>query len=159
MIIYPLIPFSCLDSKDDSPSHLWAWPSSCPASNLKSITRNSWAVCRTLNPSWWHVHLISNFVIESSLFWDEKFNWIYVLHLQSSWVLNWASLVWYWASVCGVVGLCEGWYADVAGEVVHHDLDVGEGGVDGGVVQQPAELEGQVSPGCHTWGVNSVSKP
>ena len=47
----------------------------------------------------------------------------------------------------------------MAGEVVDGDLDVGEGSVEGGVVQQPTELEGQVSAGRHTRGVHSVTKP
>ena len=47
----------------------------------------------------------------------------------------------------------------MAGEVFDGDLDVGEGGVEGGVVQQPTELEGKVSAGRHTRCVNSVTKP
>ena len=46
----------------------------------------------------------------------------------------------------------------MAGEVVDGDLDVGDGGVDGGVVEQPAELERKVAAGCHTRGVNSIPK-
>ena len=47
----------------------------------------------------------------------------------------------------------------MAGEVVDGDLDVGQGGVHGGVVEQPGELERQVSSCCHTRGMHAVTKP
>ena len=47
----------------------------------------------------------------------------------------------------------------MAGEVVDGDLDVGEGGVERGVVQQPAELEGKVSACRHTRCMNSIPNP
>ena len=69
------------------------------------------------------------------------------------------ALVRHLTCVQGVVRLCEGGDADVAGEVVDGDLDVGQGGVHGGVVEQPGELERQVSSCCHTRGMDAVTKP
>ena len=130
-----------------SNAHLWHRPSTCPAANLESVSRNPGTVCRSLHPSWWYIHLGWE-IVGNSFF--------AIFYLQSSCVLYWAALIWNWASVDGIVGLGEGWYADVAGEVVDGDLDVGDGGVDGGVVEQPAELERKVAAGCDTRGVNSI---
>ena len=133
-----------------SNAHLWHRPSTCPAANLETVSRNPGTVCRSLHPSWWNIHLCWD-IVGNSFF-------CHFLYLQSSCVLYWAALIWNWASVDGIVGLGEGWYADVAGEVVDGDLDVGDGGVDGGVVEQPAELERKVAAGCNTRGVNSIPK-